>query len=457
MSTHILVVEDDSVQRSDLAEIVRSFGYQVTTAGDGLEALSTLARLPASAILTDLMMPRMDGIALLKELAARGDRTPTVVLTGFGSIDQAISVVHDLKAFWFLEKPLQPGVVRTLLERAVQQNRLAMEAERLNSQLSYQGVLGDLVGDSMCMKEIFSLIRQVAPTTASVLISGESGTGKELVARAIHTLSRRSTGPFVAVNCAALPESLMESELFGHEKGAFTGANERRIGRFEQADGGTLFLDEIGEIDATTQVKLLRVLGERTFERVGANKTIAVDVRLIAATNKPLPAMVKAGTFREDLYFRLRVVELWLPPLRERPGDVPLLALHFLKEVATEYGRPVTDFTVDALQALMNYAWPANVRELRNAIEGAVALCRGDKITLRDLPPNVRGAALAIPAAGGRSVLEQPTLTLEEAERQLIIRALQETKGNRTLAAKNLGVSRRTLHRKLHVYHLEGF
>jgi DNA-binding NtrC family response regulator len=263
--------------------------------------------------------------------------------------------------------------------------------------------------------------------------------------------------PLVTVHCAALPATLLESELFGHEKGAFTGAHERRIGRFEQANGGTLFLDEIGEIDASTQVKLLRVLGERTFERVGSNKTISVDVRLIAATNKNLADLVKAGQFREDLYFRLRVVEIWLPPLRERPGDVPLLALHFLREIAAEYGKPVTDFTLDAMQALLNYSWPANVRELRNAIEGAVALCRGDKITLRDLPPNVRGAA-AGPSPADRGLLApgSPTPTLKEAEKQLIIRALQESRGNRSLAAKKIGISRRTLYRKLEEYQLEG-
>jgi len=277
-----------------------------------------------------------------------------------------------------------------------------------------------------------------------------------LIARAIHQLSPRGRQPMVIVHCAALAPTVLESELFGHEKGAFTGAHERRIGRFERANGGTLFLDEIGDIDATTQVKLLRVLGERTFERVGSNKTLSVDVRLIAATNRPLASLVKAGTFREDLFFRLRVVELWLPPLRERPGDVPLLALHFLRTIAAEYGKQVNDFTLDALQALMRYPWPANVRELRNAIEGAVALCRGDKITLRDLPPNVRGTAPGDSAASGAAALPtQGSLTLRDAEKQLIIRALHENEGNRTKAASRMGISRRTLQRKLHEYGLE--
>ncbi|HYS45097.1 MAG TPA: sigma-54 dependent transcriptional regulator, partial [Rhizomicrobium sp.] len=293
---------------------------------------------------------------------------------------------------------------------------------------------------------------------STVLIVGETGTGKELVARAVHDASLRRAAPFVAVNCAALPETLLESELFGHEKGAFTGAHERRIGWIEQAQGGTLFLDEIGEIDASIQIKLLRFLGERTFARVGSNKTLTADVRLIAATNKNLEELVKSGAFREDLFFRLRVVEIWLPPLRERPEDLPLLAQAFLREFARENAKPVNDFTADALEALMNYRWPGNVRELRTAIERAVVLCRNDKIAARDLPPSVRQAAAGGPLTPepGR-LLARNQLTVKEAEKQLILRALKETKGNRTLAAKKIGMSRRSLHRKLHSYHLEGF
>jgi DNA-binding NtrC family response regulator len=304
------------------------------------------------------------------------------------------------------------------------------------------------------MQQVFEVVKQVAPTRATVLLSGESGTGKELVAKAIHQLSPRARSPMVSVHCAALSPTLLESELFGHEKGAFTGAHERRIGRFEQAQGGTLFLDEIGEIDATVQIKLLRFLGERTFERVGSNKTLTADVRLIAATNRNLEELVKAGTFREDLFFRLRVVEIAMPPLRERTGDIPLLAQSFLHEFARENGKPVNDFTADALETLMNHSWPGNVRELRTAIEHAVVLCRGEKISARDLPPSVR-------TGGGSSdtsrVLARNDLTVKEAEKQLIIRALKETKGNRTMAAKKIGMSRRTFHRKLHTYHLEGF
>jgi DNA-binding NtrC family response regulator len=285
-----------------------------------------------------------------------------------------------------------------------------------------------------------------------VLLLGESGTGKELLARAIHQLSPRSSHPMVTVHCAALAPTLLESELFGHEKGAFTGAHEKRIGRFEQAQGGTLFLDEIGEIEASVQVKLLRFLGERTFERVGSNKTLSADVRLIAATNKDLQREVKAEKFREDLYFRLRVVEISLPPLRQRVEDIPLLAKAFLKEFASENNKTVNDFTPDALEAIMRHDWPGNVRELRTAVEHAVVLARGERISLRDLPGNVRPAGAGAAPGGWTG---PPDLTVAEAEKQLIIRALKESEGNRTTAAKKLGMSRRTLHRKLHFYHLE--
>jgi len=307
------------------------------------------------------------------------------------------------------------------------------------------------------MKEVFEMVQQVAPTRATVLVQGESGTGKELIAKAIHQLSPRAKQPMVSVHCAALSATLLESELFGHEKGAFTGAHERRTGRFEQAQGGTLFLDEIGEIDATIQIKLLRFLGERTFERVGSNKTLTADVRLITATNKNLEELVRAGTFREDLFFRLRVVEIWLPPLRERTGDIPLLAQNFLREFAKENGKPVTDFTLESLEAILNYQWPGNVRELRTAIEHAVVLCRGERIAARDLPPSVRNRGSARGGSDAQRMFAEQDLTVKEAEKQLIIRALKEAKGNRTVAAAKIGMSRRTLHRKLHAYHLEGF
>ena len=308
------------------------------------------------------------------------------------------------------------------------------------------------------MKEVFEVVQQVAPTRATVLLLGESGTGKEMVAKVIHQLSPRAGQPMVTVHCAALAPTLLESELFGHEKGAFTGAYERRIGRFEQAQGGTLFLDEIGEIDASIQVKLLRFLGERTFERVGSNKTLSADLRLIAATNKNLEEQVKAGAFREDLFFRLRVVEIRLPPLRERLEDIPLLARTFLREFSEENAKAVTGLTADAAELLLQHPWPGNVRELRTAIEHGVVLCRGDKITARDLPASLREAVARAPEEKDtQRLLARNSLNLKEAERELIIRALKATGGNRTLAAKQLGMSRRTFHRKLHLHHLEGF
>jgi DNA-binding NtrC family response regulator len=342
------------------------------------------------------------------------------------------------------------------ISRALRHQSLESENESLRQQLDKKFGLENIVGESPQMSEVLESVRQVASSKANVLILGESGTGKEVIARAIHQLSLRARLPMVTVHCAGLPRELIESELFGHEKGAFTGAHERRVGRVEQAQGGTLFLDEIGEIDATIQIKLLRFLGERTFERVGSNRTQTADVRLIAATNKNLEELVKAGAFREDLYFRLKVVEIHLPALRERTGDIPLLAQAFLREFARENDKKVNDFTADALEALMRYRWPGNVRELRTAIEHAVVFSRSDRVTVRDLPSSVRGVS-GPTVTSAQALLVQDNITMKEAEKQLIIRALNEAGGNRTLAAKKIGLSRRTLHRKLHTYHLEGF
>src|SRR5215471_16608124 len=343
----VLVVDDDDIQRCDLAEMVASCGFSVITAADGVDALAKISASAPGAIIADLVMPRMDGFALLKELAARGDRTPTIILTACGGIENAISVVHDLKAFWFLEKPVQPGVLRALLERALQQRHLQEETDRLNLQLSYSGVLGELIGDSPCMREIFSLIRQVAPTTASVLITGESRTGKELVARAIHNLSGRSGGPFVAINCAALPESLMESELFGHEKGAFTGAIERRAGCFEQAQHGTLLLDEIGDMPLGTQAKLLRVIEESKVRRLGGATDIPISVRVLAATNRNPEEAIQKKLLREDLYYRLNVFHVSLPPLRERKQDIPAIAAALIRDLNRKHNCRVTHLSTD--------------------------------------------------------------------------------------------------------------
>jgi DNA-binding NtrC family response regulator len=453
------VVEDDAQQRLDLAEIVESLGYRVTTAADGREALVKLAIEPVSAILTDLVMPGMDGAAFLKELAARGDRTPAVVLTGFGSVDQAISFVHDLKAFWFLEKPVQPGIVRTLLERAVQQCQLVKQTERLHSELSYRGILGDLIGDSPCMKEVFSIIRQVAPTTASVLISGESGTGKELVARAIHTLSARSTGPFVAVNCAALPESLMESELFGHEKGAFTGAVERRAGCFEQAQNGTLLLDEIGDMPIGTQAKLLRVIEESKVRRLGGTKDIPISVRVLAATNRAPEKAVENKLLREDLYYRLNVFHIPLPPLRDRKQDIPAIANAMIRSLNRKHECRVTHFSEDVLALFAAGSWPGNVRELRNHVERAVVMATEGEIQLRHLPGAVQplppvaapGPATAIGAR--EDILQVPVGTpMSEVEEIYVRLTLRHTGNNKTRAAQLLGISLRTLHNKVQAY-----
>jgi DNA-binding NtrC family response regulator len=451
LPANILVVDDDAGQRSDLAELVESLGYRATVAADGREALGKLTSFTPSAILTDLVMPRMDGMALLRELAARGDRTPTIVLTGFGSPEQAISVVHDLKAYWFLEKPVQPGVLRTLLERAIQQHQLVAETERLNRQLSYQGVLGDLVGESACMQEIFSLIRQVAPTTASVLISGESGTGKELVARAIHTLSPRSGGPFVAVNCAALPESLMESELFGHEKGAFTGAVERRAGCFEQAQGGTLLLDEIAEMPIGTQAKLLRVIEESKVRRLGGTHDIAIAVRVLAATNRPPDKAVQSKLLREDLYYRLNVFHLSLPPLRERLQDIPAVVAALVRDLNKKHGCRVTHLAPEVLHRLEAGAWPGNVRELRNVIERAVIVAREGEIQVRHLPGTV-AALKPAPLAEDDVLHLRAGCLMSDVEEAYLKLTLKHTNNNRRQAAELLGLCLRTLHNKLREY-----
>ncbi len=450
----LLSVDDEKPTREGLGAAPED-RYEVYLAEDAAAAMALLEKERFAVMLTDFRLPKEDGMKLLVRAKSLSRPPICILMTAYGSEELAVEAMKRGADDYIAKGRLQIEELEMRIMRALRQQSVEEENVALHQQLDDRFGLENLIGQSPSMKEVIDVVRQVAPTPATVLIQGESGTGKEVVAKAIHQLSPRARLPLVTVHCAALPASLLETELFGHEKCAFTGAHERRIGRFEQANGGTLFLDEIGEIDASTQVKLLRVLGERTFERVGSNKTIAVDVRLIAATNKNLAAQVKAGAFRDDLYFRLRVVELWLPPLRERPGDVPLLALHFLKEIAAEYGKTVNDFTVDALQAMVGYSWPANVRELRNAIEGAVALCRGDKVTVRDLPPTVRGAAISPGGVEPRNLAGEHQVTLHEAERQLIVRALEESKGNRTLAARKVGVSRRTLHRKLHTYRLE--
>jgi len=457
MPEHILVVDDDEAQRSDLARMVASFGFNVTTAADGQDALEKLQVCSPNAILADLVMPRMDGFALLKELAVRGEQVPTVILTAMGSVDHAISIVHDLKAYWFLEKPVQPGVLRTLLDRAIQQSHLRREAEGLRQQLSYQGVLGELVGSSPPMMEIFSLIRQVAPTSASVLISGESGTGKELVARAIHTLSARRDGPFVAVNCAALPESLMESELFGHEKGSFTGAASRHEGCFEQANNGTLLLDEISEMPIGTQAKLLRVIEESKVRRLGGSHDIAIGVRVLAATNRPPLQAVTDKHLREDLFYRLNVFHVSLPPLRERLQDIPAIASALLVHLNQKHGCRVTGLSQEVLEWCSRCSWPGNVRELRNTLERAVIVAGEGEIQLSHLPgmgapKPVMSASQPVPA----DVLQiRVGRSMNEVEEAYLRLTLKHANNNKRRAAEMLGLCLRTLHNKLRTYERE--
>ena len=455
-SARVLIVDDEAVQRSDLAEMVSSLGFEVATAADGREALAVLESFSPSAILTDLVMPCKDGVELLKELAARGDRTPTIVLTGFGSIERAISIVNDLKAFWFLEKPVQSDVLSALLERAIQQNNLVAETELLNRQLSYQGVLGELVGESPAMQEIFSLIRQVAPTSASVFITGESGTGKELVARAIHRLSPRSAGGFVAVNCAALPESLIESELFGHEKGAFTGALERRAGCFERAQNGTLLLDEIGEMAVGTQAKLLRVIEESKVWRLGGSRDIPIAVRVLAATNHSPEKAIRDKLLREDLYYRLNVFHLSLPALRDRKQDIVPIGTALIRDLNKKHGCRVTHLSQDVLRQFEAHSWPGNVRELRNVIERAVILAAEGEIQIRHLPSSLGPQPVVAPISQPDGLLQvQVGVPMREVEEAYIHLALKHTNNNRRRAAEILGISLHTLYNKLRLYREE--
>jgi len=374
-------------------------------------------------------------------------------MTAYGSEDVAVDAMKHGADDYVSKGRMQIDELEMRISRLLRERELEQENIKLKKELDTRYGLEKIIGESPQMRAIFDIVRQVAPTEATVLIYGESGTGKELVARAIHQLSPRAKRPMVTVHCAALSPTLLESELFGHEKGAFTGAVERRIGRFEEANGGTLFLDEIGEIDPVIQVKLLRFLGEKTFERVGSNKTIRADVRLITATNKNLWELVKKGEFREDLFYRLRVVEITLPPLRERKMDIPLLVNHFIKEFASKNGKIITGISDEALTILLNYHWPGNVRELRTAIEHAVVFCKSDTITARDLPLFVRQpeTMISITQPTALQQLQKP-MTIKELEKQLIINALKEFNGNRTLAAKRIGISRRTLHRKLNEY-----
>jgi DNA-binding NtrC family response regulator len=396
----------------------------------------------------------------VKRLKEQGGGPPAIVQTAFGNLETAVATIHDLGAFWFLEKPVQSQALRLLIERAGAQGRLAEHAERLERQLSYSGVLGEMVGASRKMQEVFALVQQVAPSRAAVLLTGESGTGKELAARAIHALSPRRSAPFVAINCAALPDTLIESELFGHEKGAFTGAVERRAGCFELAQNGTVLLDEIGDMPIGTQAKLLRVLEDGRVRRLGGKAEIQLDVRVIASTNAPLEGSIREGRFREDLYYRLNVFPIPLPPLRERREDISVLVSALLQDMNRKHGTKVTDAGPEFLERLAAYSWPGNVRELRNVLERAAILAGEGTLKPEHLPPGLGGTAGPAPvsaAASDENELRVPVgSTIEQAERALIELTLEYTKNNKTRAAEILGISQKTLFNKLKEYGAQG-
>src|SRR5512143_1703486 len=451
----VLIVDDEENQRRGLASMIAAWGYDARTAADGQEALEMLAEFPAHILVTDLMMPRMDGSELLRRLSQQGGGPTAIVVTAFGSIETAVSTIHALGAFWFMEKPIEPHAMRVLLERAAAQTRLSEEAERLQRELSYHGMLGELVGHSPPIQQVFSLIQQVAPSRAAVLVTGESGTGKELVARTVHALSPRRDGPFVAVNCAAMPETLMESELFGHEKGAFTGAVERRAGCFELAQQGTLLLDEIGDMPVGTQAKLLRVLEDSRIRRLGGKSEIEVDVRVVASTNKPLEESLRKGEIREDLYYRINVFRVHLPPLRERKEDIAPLCDALLDSLNRKHGCKVTDVQPEVMQAFQSYHWPGNVRELRNILERAVVIAGEGTVSTAHLPldfgvsePERRPSESADP----NEVRLRVGTTVDEGEKALILKTLEHTRNNKTRAAEILGISLKTLDNKLKEY-----
>ena len=455
MTPTLLIVDDEKTQREGLRAALEDH-FDVYLAEDAKAATELLEKEHFDVLLTDFRLPSEDGMKLIVRAKSLSKPPICILMTAYGSEELAVEAMKRGADDYIPKARLQIDELEMRISRALRHQKLETENVSLRQQLDSKFRLENVVGQSPAMAKVLELVQQVAPSRATVLLQGESGTGKELIAKVIHQLSPRAQQPLVTVHCAALPPTLLESELFGHEKGAFTGAHERRIGRFELAQGGTLFLDEIGEIDASVQVKLLRFLGERTFERVGSNKTLNADVRLIAATNKNLEELVRAGSFREDLFFRLRVFELWLPPLRERTEDIPLLATSFLREYAQENNKSISGFSPDAMQALAHYSWPGNVRELRTAVEHGVVLCRGDKVGVRDLPATLRNGSppITTPAARARPAEE---VNLKDAEKELIIQALKAAAGNRTLAAKRLGMSRRNLHRKIHDYHLEEF
>jgi DNA-binding NtrC family response regulator len=440
----VLIVEDDPTTRLGLSELVRTWGFTTEAAADGEEALQRITTFRPTIIISDLVMPRMGGLELLRRLKDEGGDLTIVILTAQGTVETAVEAIKD-GAYDYLTKPIEPQRLKILLDKIVERQDTIREVKVLRRQLRDQGSFGRMIGSSTQMRKVYTIVEQAAPTQASVLIWGESGTGKELVAQTIHQLSPRAQAPFVPINCAAIPETLLESEIFGHEKGAFTGASDRREGCFELADRGTLFLDEIAEMTPATQVKLLRVLQEQRFRRLGGRNEQTVDVRVIAATNVNPAEAVKSGKLREDLYYRLNVFAIELPPLRQRKDDLQLLIQSFLAEFNQRNGKSVTAVEPAAMRILEQYNWPGNVRELRNVVERAVILSAGEFIEARHLPPLVTESSdVAKP-----TLSLEPGTTVEEAERQLILMTLEHTRDNKTRAAEILGISLKTLHNKL--------
>ena len=450
MSLKILVVDDETAARKGLVSLLSGWGYAVEEAADGREALEKAVAVLPSVVITDLVMPRLDGHALLKALREEAPFAAVILLTGQGSIETAVAAMKD-GAYDYLTKPVDVARLRVLIPKAAERGEALREVALLRRRLSQVWGMGRLVGTSAGMQEVYRLIEVAAPTTAPVLISGESGTGKELVARTLHDLSPRAKGPFVAVNCAAIPETLLESEIFGHEKGAFTGALERRPGCFELAHEGTIFLDEIAEMNPGTQAKFLRILQDGTVRRLGGRTEIKVDVRVLAATNKDPVKAIQEGSFREDLYYRLNVVSLVMPPLRERRDDIPALVQAFMEEFNARYDKHIRALDESVLSGLVAQSWPGNVRELRNTLERAIIVCENDTILPKHIPPSP-SLRVADPGDGPDSVSFRVGTSLEDAEKALILKTLAANGNNKTRAADVLGISLKTLHNKLKIY-----